>query len=425
MRAVFNFFANTFCGTGEMNVKMKIFVLTILTFLVLSNVFADQTSVERMIGENKGFLDFINVAVTNFGDAEKESLFDAYQTHFNADVSFLQSDYRRAFRDVYASEKKLSPIYYDVLSKYYLEDTKDLLDKIAPQVIKSKNAAARFYLTLGYRDRAIGRNSQIAGDAVVNRFYSEKIFKYAEGIKVCRRGMRFALLALFESRDIETKKSIFSKVLETERDGGNIFYNRFIGKTGDAFNQQLVLTFDEYEKVYQAELDQVNAVRKKNAETKGGVGAPFEALYEKRVEREVRFRRERIVAEYIRDGEFDSSKDIISKYADDLAYKLIMATIDIMAAKTTDTVDIDWNRVKAHHADNFTRLTRDSFIDSFASRLKVSDDLASPANGANTTTPVNGTQENAPQGGGTSSTTPAVPTGNNTTSTTTNTTQPK
>jgi hypothetical protein len=378
------------------------FTVILPIIIAASSVYADQTSVERMLKENKGYIEFINVSITNLGGAENEEYFDVCEMQFNADVAFLQSDYGRAFKYIYGSQKKQIPLFQGILTRYYLDEAKAILDKIAPNVIKSKNAKARSYLTFGYRDRAVCRNYLTIADASHPRLYSDKLFKYSEAIKIARRSIRYAFLALFESRDIETKKYIYNRLLEIERENGNAFYTRFLSKTGEAFNVELVLTFDDYEKRPQKETtekktktEDSTSTDKKTADAKGAdkktadakgtdqkttdKNVPPQPVFEKKVEREVRFRQERRVAEYLRDAEFDKAEDILVKYVDDFNFKLIQAAIEVVSTKEKELLGIDFERAKIHHTDNFTRLAKPSLTDSFSGRLKVRDDIAKEA----------------------------------------------
>jgi len=367
------------------------FCLSFIALFIISgipSVAADQTSVERMLKENKEYLEFLDTCVTNLGEKEGDPFFDVCEMQFNADVSFLQSDYSRAFKYIYGSQKKQVPLYVDVLSRYYLEESKGILDKIAPNVIKSKNAPARLYLTLGYRDRAMSSNYQMVADASHPRLYSDKLFKYQEAVKIARRSMRYAYLSLFESRDIETKKYIYSHLLEMEREEGNVFYNRFLNKTGEPFNEELVIPFNDYEVRFQKELGErkskqtdtspANGKKEKTADKteKAIPKEPPMPVFEKKVEREVRFRQERRVAEYIRNAEFGKADDIILKYVEDFNFKLIQAMLEVLAVKEKETLSIDFKRAMIHHADNYGRLTKPSMYDSFASKLKVRDDIS-------------------------------------------------
>lgn len=378
----------------------------------------DQTSVDRQLKENKSYIEFLDVCVTNFGDKQKDKFFDIYEMHFNADVSFLQSDYRRAFANIYKSQGKQAALLTELLTSVYLEDSKMILDRIAPGVIKSKNAAARLYLTLAYRDRAMSRSMQIMGEAAHPRLFSAKINRYIESIKLARRAMRFGYLALFESRDIETKKYIYNHLLEIEREKGTLFYGRFLSKTGEGFIQELNRTFDDYEQEYQKNLadasHQQPAAQPQGASAQGspsGAAAPAalpakEPVFEKKVEREVRFRMERRVAEYLRDAEFGKAEDIMMKYVDDFNFKMVQATIEVTAAKEKDTLALNWENLKTHHIDNAARYAKPSYLESIAGSIRVKDDIKKPepaaqdapagANGAQTPASPAASQ---PQGG--------------------------
>jgi hypothetical protein len=357
------------------DVRKRILILIGAVVLLAAPVAkADQTSVERQLKENKDYIEFMNVCVTNFGDKQQEKFSQVYEQHFNADISFLQSDYKRAFRDIYQSQKKQTELFTDILTTVYLEDSKMILDRIAPGVIKSKNSAARLYLALAYRDRAMCRSMQIMGDAQNPRLYSAKITRYMESIKLARRSMRFGYLALFQSRDAESKKYIYAHLLEIEREKGTLFYNRFLNKTGDGFVQELNRTFEEYEQEYQKSLTEHDTTAVQPADTAKPAAAK-EPVFEKKVEREVRFRLERKVAEYLRDAEFGKAEDLMYKYVDDFGFKLIQATLEVTAVKEKDTLALNWDTVKIHHADNAGRMMKPSYLDSIAGNIKVTDDI--------------------------------------------------
>ena len=393
----------------------------------------DQTSVDRQLKENKSYIEFMDVCVTNFGDKQKDKFFDIYEMHFNADVSFLQSDYRRAFANIYTSQGKQAELFTELLSSIYLEDSKMILDRIAPGVIKSKNAAARLYLTLAYRDRAMSRSMQVMGEAAHPRLFSAKINRYIESIKLARRAMRFGYLALFESRDIETKKYVYNHLLEIEREKGNRFYNRFLSKTGEGFIQELNRTFDDYEQEYQKNLSDAShqqpSAQPQTASAQGSPagaavqGAPAaeaalpakEPVFEKKVEREVRFRMERRVAEYLRDAEFGKAEDIMLKYVDDFNFKMVQATIEVVAAKEKDTLALNWDNLKTHHIDNAARYAKPSYLESIAGSIRVKDDIRRTEPAAqNAPAAANGSQGPAspaasqPQGGQSPATAPAA-----------------
>ncbi len=324
----------------------------------------DQTSSERAIKTNKEYIEFVNICVTNFGKDQAEKFFEVYQLHFNADVAFLQSDYPRSYRNVYSSHKAHAEVVNEILTKYYLEQSKDILDRLAPGVIKSKNPSARLYLTLAYRDRSVARNLQQLGDAAQPRFFSAKIEKYIEAIKIARRCLRYGFLALYESQNIDTKKMIYDRMFTTEKEAGNLFYGRFLGKDDAATVAEINRTVDDFEAAQPA-ADAQNPPA------------------EKKLERRARFKHEREVARSLREGDFKGAEEIIRQYVDDFNYKLIVATFDTLSKENRpELTGLDVANLKAHHADNYSRMVNESVLESFMARVKVIDDLGRPGNNA-------------------------------------------
>jgi len=344
--------------------------------------FSDQTTTERILKENKRFVEFVNVCVTNFADDKKEELRKAYEKHFNADVAYLQSDYRRSFKRVYASQGEMEKIYRELVKNYYLEDSKMILDRLAPGIIRSKSARARLYLTLGYRDRTVSWTHYTVGDASNPKLYSYKLYKYVDSIKMARRAKRFAFLALFESQTRETKRKIYNQLCKTEREMKNKYMNRFV----DLNDQDYI---NEIEKSY-AEAKEAEPSRDAKEPTKetgkDAERAAFESnvqSYEAKVVKRVRYRNETKTARYLLDGEFDRAEDIMREYIDDFNFKLILSTFEVLSASGKDAgaeekaqADrYDYSKFKVHLMDNYARFSKPSMIDSILDTLKVEDDV--------------------------------------------------
>lgn len=341
----------------------RAFQSLVVAFLILTSptgmlhAFTDQATTQRILGENKGYIEFLNVCISNFASQKYSEFEDVYRIHFNGDIAFLQSDYKRAYKKVYESQGKMMKLYDTVLKDLYLEDSKNILDKIAPGIIKSKNARARLYLTLGYRDRTVSMTFYTIGEASNPKLFSYKIFKYEEGIKMARRAKRYGFLALFQSRKPEIKMKIYNQLLKKESEKGLKFFNRFLGKEGEPFIKELGLTFEENQKREQA----------------GGKKQAFE----KKVMKRVRFRLESRTARFLINHEFDRAEDLIRKYISDFNYKLIEATFDVLKADKAGTLapNLDFEKMKVHLLDNYQRLSKESALDTFVDRLKVEDDM--------------------------------------------------
>ncbi len=207
---------------------------------------SDQTTTERILRENKYFISFIDLCISNFVRDKENDFFKIYEKHFNADVAYLQSDYKRAFKRIYSSQKLMVKLYEEVLANFYLEDSKKILDDFAPGIIRSKNARARLYLTLGYRDRTISWNFYMVGNASNPKLYSYKLYKYEEGIKMARRAKRYGFLALFESQAPKMKMKIFNRLLKSEKEKGNKFFNRFLDKNEKDYIDEMNKTYNIY-----------------------------------------------------------------------------------------------------------------------------------------------------------------------------------
>jgi hypothetical protein len=296
------------------------------------------------------------VSLSNFAPEKKDEFLKAYQIHFNADVAYLQGDYKRTYRRIYESQGEMVKLYEDVVKDIYLEDSKSILDKMAPAIIRSKNAKARLFLTLGYRDRTVSRNYYIVGEASRPKLHSYKLYQYEEAIKMARRSKRYGFLALFESQNRETKMAIYNQMLKTENEKGNtLFFQRFVDKKEDAYIKEMQVTYEEYEK--------------KIEENQGE-----DAKFEKRLERRVRFRREKQCAEYLINAEFERADDVIRSYVDDFNYKLITATFDVLQERSGEG-GVDYASMKIHLQDNYLRISKESLLDEISGDVKVVDSV--------------------------------------------------
>ena len=333
---------------------IAIFIIVMCVGVTPAFSFSDQTTSERILQENKEFIEFMNICVTNFGkdripDVEKKFL-DVYQYHFNGQIGYLQSDYKNAFHNVRLSQKKNMGLCSEVIQKVYLEDAKVLLDRLAPEIIKSKNARARLYLTLGYRDRSVGRNFEIVSDASNPKLYSYKIFRYIEGIKLARRAKRYGLLSLYESRDNKAKRVVFENLLADENKSGNRFFKRFAGKQDKEIIQEMNRS---YEDIVKWEESQPKTEQQVAKEKEGKIDEPFES----NVDRRVRYRKEKMVAKNLLYSEFERAEDVIREYTRDFNFKLIYSTLRVMQQQPAGSGEnIDYNSYMAHHFDNYSRV---------------------------------------------------------------------
>ncbi|MCB1202603.1 MAG: hypothetical protein KDK41_18335, partial [Leptospiraceae bacterium] len=179
----------------------KTILILLLSAGTLFAVSPDQSFTERILKENRYFIEFINVPVSNYGTEKNiEMLKSANQYNFNANLWYLQSDYTKAFQEIRRSQELLRDLYLDLLQNRYLEDARQLLDISAPEIIQAKDKQAENFLRLGYRDLEVSRQFMVKGYNYNRFLFSNKIRLYIDGIKRARRARRFAFLALLESK---------------------------------------------------------------------------------------------------------------------------------------------------------------------------------------------------------------------------------
>lgn len=366
------------------------FIILIILGVTSSFAAVDQTYVERILKENRDFVDFIDLCVTNFTPEKKNELFNIYQKHFNAEVAFLQGDYQRAFDNVYDSQKDMVALYELILTEFYLEDSKNILDGFAPEIIRSKNTSAKQYLTLGYRDRTLARTFYVSGEASYPKLYSYKIYKYLEAINMARRSKRYAFIALYTGQNSQMKLKIYNQMFKSENEKGGLFFKRFVDKNEKDYIQEMNKTYEEYEQelAKQSNAAEGNAKPVDNTGTAAGGGsdgntetaAMKTATFEKKMERSVRFRKEQRVARYLLNEEFDKAEVIIRPYVEDYNFKLILATfntLDSEGSHTTEgentTAKKDYKKFIQHHNDNYNIFNVKSVLDSVVGNVKVID----------------------------------------------------
>ncbi len=360
--------------------KIVLFFCLIIFSFGQSPVFssADQSSTERILTENKNFIEFINICITNFAGNKIEDYRKIFTKHFNADIAYLQGDYKRSFKNVYSSQGDMAKVFDEIVKNIYLEDSKNILDELAPGVIKSKNAKARLYLSLGYRDRTVSWTYYIVGEASNPKLFSYKLYKYLDAIDMARRAKRYGFLALYESQNIESKKKIYQHMLKLENEKGNLFYKRFIGKTDQALLDEIAKTYEDIEKNETAS-DQPSADKKDEKASENDKNITFE----KKVEKRIRFKQEKRTAEYMQNGEFEKASDIIHQYVDDYNYKLILSTFKTLSSETQPANEadktagsaskLDLNKFAVHLDDNYLRMVKPSVLDSLLGTVKVED----------------------------------------------------
>ena len=345
--------------------KNKFFIFSLLSLFVLfassvSFAFMDYSESERIINENKSFIDFMDVSVTNLAEEKADAFRDIYEIHFNADLAYMQGKYMLTYKKVYASQKDLADLCHSVLKEKYLDESKKIMGAISLTVAKSKNAKARTLLALGYRDLANATDLFTMGDGSYRKHFSTKIAKYVESIRLVRRAQRFSYFALFESLNSEGKRAVYNEMVKQEKEQGRgLFYSRFLDKEGDELANEILISYEDAEK------------RDKDVKKD-----PNSRTFERKIDRHIRFKREARVAELMGHDYFSTAEEILRNYIYDFNFKLLDALLTVLSndSENKNAPKFDYTYIRLRLVDNYGKHAKDSLLDSFRDNVKVDDD---------------------------------------------------
>jgi len=172
---------------------------------------ADSALLEKSIPENRMFIDFINIPLTNYATQQYLDMFkEAYKHDFNAHLMHLQGKLTATHKEILESQKILKVIYHDLLRDHYEPDTEKLLELAAPIILMAKDQKAEYYLKEGYRHLAKGKELRISGYNYNIFLYSVKIYTYIDALEHLKLAKKYAILALVESKTPLTDKADYA-----------------------------------------------------------------------------------------------------------------------------------------------------------------------------------------------------------------------
>lgn len=172
----------------------------------------DRAFCEKILGENKRFIDFLNAGVSNFANKEHIEVFrSAALEHYKAHKEFLSGHYKETHSHIRESQKILKDLYLVVLNEYYQKDTQALLEKNSAMIIETRDVRALHLIKLGYRDLRVSEIYEGKGFNHNIHLYSTKIWFYIDAIKYARQAKRYAFLAIIESQTPFSEKDDFKQ----------------------------------------------------------------------------------------------------------------------------------------------------------------------------------------------------------------------
>ena len=191
----------------------KIYFLLLISMIFCNSIIAnsaDRAMVERKLTENRHFLEFINIGISNFGsDEDKVEFRKRVIEYYKAYQLFLRGQYPESFEKIKETHLDIRILYHSIIEKYYLPDLQSLLDANAAKIVSSRDERAIHLLKLGYRDLKISR-VKVTKAYNFNKFLnSMRIHFYIEAIKYIRQAKRYAFLSLIESKTPISEKADF------------------------------------------------------------------------------------------------------------------------------------------------------------------------------------------------------------------------
>lgn len=185
----------------------------LLPLICIASVMAnspDRAFCEKILGENKRFIDFLNPAISNFSGEEHLKIFQsAALEHYKAHKEYLSGHYKETHAHVREAQLILKDLYLAVLNDYYQKDTRELLERNSAMIVETKDVRASHFMRLGFRDLKVSEIYEGKGFNHNKHLYSTKIWFYIDAIKYARQAKRYAFLAIIESQTPYPEKDDF------------------------------------------------------------------------------------------------------------------------------------------------------------------------------------------------------------------------
>jgi len=166
----------------------------------------EQRKAEKGLQDNRYFIYFLNSTVSNYGNDEQKKIFrEIIQRDIMSQFLYMKFMFYDSFVQIRKAQKQLITLYKDSL-KADVEQTKILLDMFAPSVVNSKDALARHYLQLGYREMASTRIEMGMADSYRETLYSMRLYKYVKSVKRIKEAKKYGFFAAIRVHQTQSEK---------------------------------------------------------------------------------------------------------------------------------------------------------------------------------------------------------------------------
>ncbi|HOP63202.1 MAG TPA: hypothetical protein PK358_00815 [Spirochaetota bacterium] len=165
-----------------------------------------QRHAQRSLKDSRYFFHFIDPSISNKGTDEEKSIYiEAIRRDIISRTLYLKFSFNSSLIEI----KKTQNLLIDLFKKVIERDRKEalsMLNEIAPEILDSGDAAAKKYISLGYRCAKWAEKVSMMSDNLPPTNYSIRIYEYVKAIKNAKYARRYAIIALIEKRLPPEKK---------------------------------------------------------------------------------------------------------------------------------------------------------------------------------------------------------------------------
>jgi hypothetical protein len=166
----------------------------------------EQRKAEKGLHDNRYFIYFLNSTVSNYGtDEQKKKFREIIQRDIMSQFLYMKFMFYDSFVQIRKAQSQLISLYKELL-KADVEQTKMQLDMFAPTVVNSKDALARHYIQLGYRETVNTRIEMGMADHYRDTLYSMRLYKYVQAIKRIKEAKKYGFFAAIRAHQTQTEK---------------------------------------------------------------------------------------------------------------------------------------------------------------------------------------------------------------------------
>jgi hypothetical protein len=166
----------------------------------------EQRKAEKGLNDNRYFIYFLNSTISNYGTDEQKKIFrEVIQRDIMSQFLYMKFMFYDSFVQIRKAQNQLITLYKESL-KADTEQTKLQLDMFAPLVVNSKDALARHYLQLGYRETVNTRIEMGMADNYHETLYSMRLYKYVKAIKRIKEAKKYGFFAAIRAHQTQSEK---------------------------------------------------------------------------------------------------------------------------------------------------------------------------------------------------------------------------